>query len=210
MFKRDNEQEEKYSQAQQQQQQHNMRGAPQQYGQQHQYHRQYKNDATTTSAGETYDAANIRMRHLQQQQQRIHHMQNVNSHKQPYPKSMPSPLSSIPETIPKSPGASSNIQHVPNNELVNSSMNAPSSPSLLTSFSSHIPRNVRQNRNNLVEGEDSKLASISNVMEGLINVAESVVASKSSTHHEFVEPNDMLQQEQLPHNLSMYIYLYLI
>ncbi len=58
----------------------------------------------------------------------------------------------------------------------------------------------------MVEGDDSTLASVSNVMEGLINVAESVVTSKSSSHNECVETNDMLHKEQLQHDLSMYIY----
>ena len=212
MFKRDNEQEEKYahSQHQQQQQQQKMRGTSHQYGQyknpMDQYHsspyRQYKNDATTTSAGDTYDAANIRMRHFQQQQQRMHHIQNVNSHKQAYQKSMSSPLSSIPETYPRSPGTSANFQNISINEHVSGSTNAPSSPGLSAAFNSHISGNVRQSRNNLAEEDDNNPSCISNVMEGLINVAESVVASKSSTSSEFGVVNDTLHQEGLQPDLS--------
>ena len=203
MFKRDNEQEEKYAHAQHQQQQHQkMRGAPHQYGQQQQYHRQYKSDATATSAGEPYDAADIRMRHFQQQQ-RMHQMQKVNSHNQVYPKSMTSPLSSIPESYPKIPGASANLQNVSVNEHANSYTNAPSSPNLSTAFNSHISGNVRQSSNNLLEERDSNPSCISNVMEGLINVAESVVASKSSTSSEFEETKDTLHQEVLQQDLSM-------
>ena len=206
MFKRDNEQEEKYSHVQQQQ--HKMRGSPHQYGQQHQYPRQYKNDVTTSSAGETYDAANIRMRHYQQQQQRMHHMQNLNSHKQLYSSGLTSSLSSIPETYPRSPGVSSNIQDISINEQVNTSINEPISPGLSTSFTSGIQSNVGQGRDNLAEGENTELASVSNVMEGLINVAESVVASKGSTSTEFVDTNDALRNQPSPNELSM-LYLYL-
>jgi hypothetical protein len=196
MFKRDNEQDEKYDQQQQQQQQ-KMRGAPHQY-----------------AAGDTYDEANIRMRQFQQQQQqqqRMQHMQKVNSHKQAYPNSISSPLSPIPETYPRSPRASANLQNMSTNEHVNTSTNAPSSPSFSTSLISHFTSgvsNLATCGNNLAQEEDDDTTCISNVMEGLINVAESVVASKSSTGSEFGDEKDTLHQEELQQDLSMCLWLY--
>ena len=92
MFKRDNEQEERYSHAQQPT--HKLRGGINQYGQQHPY--QYKNDGVHGQRDE-FDAASLRIRQFQQQQERMRQMQNANSTKSPFPQHVPSQLSSIPE-----------------------------------------------------------------------------------------------------------------
>ena len=108
MFKKDNEQEEKYAQSQQQR----MRGnIPPQYGQSNQYNTQYtKEAASAPNVGTSFDPAVIRMRQFQQQQQRMQQMQNISSQKQQYPKPV-SPLTSIPETYQGSPINDLNLRH---------------------------------------------------------------------------------------------------
>ena len=147
MFKKDNEQEE----AHQQQQHHKSRAAPHQYGQQYR------------------DNNIIRMRHFQQQQQqqRMQQMHNVNLHQQQYQKSAPLPV--IPE-----------MQQQRNvliqSENVSNYTPAPTKeqPGLLNS--SDERQNVDdQMKQKLEEVGNGHTAKVSNVMENLLNVAESVV-----------------------------------
>ena len=204
MFKRENEEEEKYSRPQQQ---HKMRGTPHQYGQpQHQQYRQYGTDApTSTPSSENFGPANIRMRHFQQQQHKMHHMQNVNSHKPQYHKTVSS-LSSIPEIHHKSP--TSNQQF----DVANTSSNPASDerlPEDTKLFDQLVTGYDTQDKYNVEEVKDAEPISVSNVMEDLINVAESVVAaSKQCTNTSFDELEDAAIKEDLENDPSKSNYKY--
>ena len=171
MFKKDNEQDEQHSRQHQR-----MRASPHQYGQQ-------------PLSGETYDAATLRMRQFQQQQQqqRMQHMQNVTSHKPQYPNNI-QPLSSIPEIYQNSPSSSLNIRNPASNIHTNASMNIPNSGST-NAYESRSENNIIQTITDDASKEEP--ATLSNVMEDLINIAESVVASKNSASASSTGPEEI-------------------
>ena len=194
MFKKDNEQEEKYAQNQQQR----MRGnVPPQYGQSNQYNTQYtKEAAAAPNVGTSFDPTTIRMRQFQQQQQRMQQMQNISSQKQQYPKPV-SPLTSIPETYQGSPINDLNLRHSGVMDI--HSRNSNQLPSV-TQNSSSIPASNLEKQQNKLDGiDDSSSASVSNVMEDLINIAESVVASKNSSATPSINNKENTIQRDLPH-----------
>ena len=194
MFKKDNEQEEKYAQNQQQR----MRGnVPPQYGQSNQYNTQYtKEAAAAPNVGTSFDPTAIRMRQFQQQQQRMQQMQNISSQKQQYPKPI-SPLTSIPETYPSSTIDNLNLRHSGVMDIHNRNSNQLPSE---TQNSSSIPTsNLEKQQTKLDDIDDSASASVSNVMEDLINIAESVVASKNSSATPSINNKENTIQRDLPH-----------
>ena len=196
MFKRDNEQEDRYSQAHQPT--HKMRGGINQYGQQ--YHPQYKNDGVH-GPRDDFDAASARIRQFQQQQERMRQMQN--SAKPQYQKPFPSPLSSIPEVQPKSSViTTSNSQAITPNKLTNPSVSLTSS----SSFDRFNDPRTQKGQSNDKTIEDST-PTLSNVMEGLINVAETVVASKSQSNTENSGVQDLIPNETLQNDPSKYIFM---
>ena len=132
--------------AQQQQQHHKVRAAPHQYGQQYR---------------------DIRMRHFQQQQQqqqqqRMQQMHNVNLHQQQYQKSAPLPV--IPEMQQQ------------RNVLLRSENVSNCTPTPIKENSSNELQKVDDQTNQkLEEVGNEHTAKVSNVMENLLNVAESVI-----------------------------------
>ena len=119
MFKRDNEQEDRYSEVQQPT--HKMRGGINQYGQTYKYDEVH-------GQRDDFDAASARVRQFQQQQERMRQMQN--STKSQYQKPVPSPLSSIPEVYPNSSVVTTSSTHlIPSREPVTSSTKVTTSKS---------------------------------------------------------------------------------
>ena len=135
----------------------------------------------------------------------MHHMQNVNSHKQQYQKPI-SPLSSIPEIHQKGPSLASNLQNNAPDNAFNSPMDK-HSPSVPKSSDPPGTNNDTQNKNNLEEVDNADSTSISNVMEDLINVAESVVASRQSTNAPFGNPENVIKKEELKKDASKCYYI---
>ena len=69
-----------------------------------------------------------------------------------------------------------------------------------TQNSSSIPTsNLEKQQNKLDDIDDSSSASVSNVMEDLINIAESVVASKNSSATPSISNQENTIQRDLPH-----------
>ena len=193
MFKKDNEQEEKYAQNQQQR----MRGnVPSQYGQSNQYNTQYtKEAAAAPNVGTSFDPTTIRMRQFQQQQQRMQQMQNISSQKQQYPKPV-SPLTSIPEIYQGSSINDSNLRHSGVMDI--QSRNPTQLPSETQNSSSIPTTSLEKDQTRSDDIDDSSSTSVSNVMEDLINIAESVVASKNSTATLSINNQENTIQRDLP------------
>ena len=197
MFKRDNEQEDRYSQGHQPT--HKMRGGINQYGQQHQYHPQYKNDGVHGQRDD-FDAASARIRQFQQQQERMRQMQN--SGKPQYQKSVPSPLSSIPEVNPTSSVVTtSNLQSISPNNPIKPSVNIASANSF-DRLKNPIIQTGGDRQHDIGNDNEDASPTLSNVMEGLINVAESVVASKSCASPENSGIQDLIPNEPLRNDPS--------
>ena len=193
MFKRDNEQEERYSHTQQPT--HKMRGGINQYGQQNPYHAQYKNDGVHGPRDE-FDAASIRIRQFQQQQEKMRQMQN--STKSQFQKPISPQLSSIPEVYQNSSSiTTTNSQIMAMKKPVKTSTNA--ATNVLGDIFNF--KTMQSHQNNVNENEDAS-PSLSNVMEGLINVAEMAVASKGSARSENSGVDTSIQNDPLPKDQS--------